>query len=736
MGILTELMMKASSWLTLLPRISLRNLFEIAIISFLVYEILFWIKNTRAWTLLKGLLTIMVFAIVAVLLRLDTIVWILKNITTIAVTAFLVVFQPELRKALEQLGSQNLLSGILAQDDGKSSQEFNDRTVNELVRATFEMAKVKTGALMVIERGTSLKEIERTGIEISGLVTSQLLINIFEHNTPLHDGAVVIRGNRVAAATCYLPLSDNMSINKALGTRHRAAVGVSETTDSLTIVVSEETGRVSVAEGGMLRSVPTAEALRNILSGLMKEEPVSSNRFKIWKGRLINGKKLTNNLKLKILSVFLAFFVWLAVTNISNPDVTATKEVPLEVLNEDVLSTNGKTYELIDNRTTVTVAYKVRTLDAGSISASDFRAYIDLADMYEPTGAVPVKVDVKNNKVDAVTAKPMVIRVTTEDVQQKKFDLTAYTEGKTESGYREGTVNIVPTSIYVSGPESQVGRISTVGITIRLDGANSDLSGTAQIQCFDANRNKITLDDRVTLSRSEADYTLSILKVKTLGLNFETEGRVADGYRFTGIESNVNSVDVVGLKSDLAEINAINIPKSELNMDGASADKEVIIDLNKYLPENVELADSNSKIHVTLKVEPLETRTIELKTSKIRQVGASSRYSYQYDRDAIRLSIKGLQEDLDQLTDDDLEAEVDVSDMGPGTHPGTVTFELGAAYELVSQDDLQIIVHDREPGDTVPAPTQEETGSSTRETTAAESSSGASNHTTAAETSH
>ena len=386
---------------------------------------------------------------------------------------------------------------------------------------------------------------------------------------------------------------------------------------------------------------------------------------------------------------------------------------------------------MLDNRSTVTVAYKVRTLDAGSISASDFRAYIDLADMYEPTGAVPVKVDIKNSKVDAVTAKPMVIRVTTEDVQQKKFELTAYTEGETESGYREGTVNIVPTSIYVSGPESQVGRISTVGITIRLDGANSDLSGTAQIQCFDANRNKITLDDQVSLSRSEADYTLSILKVKTLGLNFETEGRVADGYRFTGIESNVNSVDVVGLKSDLAEINAINIPKSELNMDGASEDKEVIIDLDKYLPENVELADSNSKIHVTLKVEPLETRTIELKTSKIRQVGASSHYSYQYDRDAIRLNIKGLKEDLDQLTEDSLEAEVDVSDMGPGTHPGTVTFELGAAYELVSQDDLQIIVHDREPGE-ITAAASEETESSRGETTAAESSSAASNYTTAA----
>ena len=205
-------------------------------------------------------------------------------------TALLVIFQPELRKALEQLGSRNILSNILSFDDGKDSQAFSDKTINELVRATFEMAKVKTGALMVIERGSSLKEIERTGIEINGLVTSQLLINIFEHNTPLHDGAVVIRGNRITAATCYLPLSDNMTISKDLGTRHRAAVGVSEVTDSVTIVVSEETGRVSVAEEGTLTKIADAEGLKKILA-TVKEETVSLNRFKIWKGRLKNGKK-------------------------------------------------------------------------------------------------------------------------------------------------------------------------------------------------------------------------------------------------------------------------------------------------------------------------------------------------------------------------------------------------------------------------------------------------------------
>ena len=182
------------------------------------------------------------------------------------------------------------MSYLFSFDDGKENQGFNDRTINELTRATFEMAKVKTGALMVIERSSSLKEIERTGIEINGLVTSQLLINIFEHNTPLHDGAVVIRGNRITAATCYLPLTDNMDISKDLGTRHRAAVGVSEVTDSLTIVVSEETGRVSVAEGGILTRIPDADSLKQALS-ILKEEPGTGNRFKLWKGRRKNGKK-------------------------------------------------------------------------------------------------------------------------------------------------------------------------------------------------------------------------------------------------------------------------------------------------------------------------------------------------------------------------------------------------------------------------------------------------------------
>ena len=287
---MAEILVKVTSWLSLLPRISVGNILEIVIISFLVYELLVWIKNTRAWNLLKGLLVILVFVLFAAVLHLTTILWILENTTTIAVTALLVIFQPELRKALEQLGSRNYMSYIFSFDEGKDNQGFNDKTINELVRATFEMAKVKTGALMVIERGSSLKEIERTGIEINGLVTSQLLINIFEHNTPLHDGAVVIRGNRITAATCYLPLTDNMSISKDLGTRHRAALGISETSDSLTVVVSEETGRVSLARDGQLTRISDQETLRQAIA-VEKGEDTGAGRFRLWKGRHKNERK-------------------------------------------------------------------------------------------------------------------------------------------------------------------------------------------------------------------------------------------------------------------------------------------------------------------------------------------------------------------------------------------------------------------------------------------------------------
>ena len=287
---MTELLGRMYSWIAFIPNITLANILEILLISFLIYEILLWVQNTRAWVLLKGGLFIVGFYLMAVILHFNTITWIISHAGQLVLIALLIIFQPELRKALEQLGSKNIIAEIFTSEDTRGQEGYTEKTVNEIVRAAYEMGKVKTGALIVIEREASLQEIERTGIEVDGLVTSQLLINIFEHNTPLHDGAVVIRGNRIAAATCYLPLSDNMNISKDLGTRHRAALGISESSDSITVVVSEETGRVTLAQGGTLTRMNDPELLRAALT-VEKKEEAATGRFKLWKGRQKNEGK-------------------------------------------------------------------------------------------------------------------------------------------------------------------------------------------------------------------------------------------------------------------------------------------------------------------------------------------------------------------------------------------------------------------------------------------------------------
>ena len=284
--------------LNYIPRLSMvrwQDLIEICILTFLIYHVLIWIRNTRAWSLLKAVLVIAVFYFVSAYLQMNTILWIIQNLFSVALMALVIILQPELRKALEEIGSRNYLTSILPFLDGDKKTEtgrFSDKTVAEIVRACQEMGKVKTGALIVIEQEQSLAEYERTGIDIDALVSSQLLINIFEKNTPLHDGAVIVRGNRVASATCYLPLSDNSRLSKDLGTRHRAAVGISEASDSMTVIVSEETGRISVAYKGELFRSLDADGLRDKLKIAQNKSDEESDKKKTFlkKGRVKHEK--------------------------------------------------------------------------------------------------------------------------------------------------------------------------------------------------------------------------------------------------------------------------------------------------------------------------------------------------------------------------------------------------------------------------------------------------------------
>lgn len=247
------------------PDINPLDIIEILILAFILYKAMVWIKNTRAWSIVKGMAIVLIFMAIAVLLDMTTIIWLAKSLFTLIALAIIVALQPEIRRLIEELGQTNFISALMKLDDKKVEGRFSDETLNEIIVASYEMGRAKTGALIVIEKDSPLEEYERTGIKVDAVLTSQLLINIFEHNTPLHDGAVIVRGDRVAAATCYLPLSDQRSLSKDLGTRHRAAVGISESTDSMTIVVSEETGKVSVAYGGELFRALDVSELRSKL---------------------------------------------------------------------------------------------------------------------------------------------------------------------------------------------------------------------------------------------------------------------------------------------------------------------------------------------------------------------------------------------------------------------------------------------------------------------------------------
>ena len=279
---ITSFIERYVTWLSI-PSIKWTDIVEVLIISVLLYKVLAWIKESKAWSLLKGILIILLFVMVAAMFSMTTILWIAKNIFGVAVTAMVVVFQPELRKALEQLGRRKVLSSFFQFDNRIAGELFSDETINELVRGSFEMGRAKTGALIVIAQNDPLTDYEKTGIMIDSAISSQLLINIFEHNTPLHDGAVIVQGNRIVSATCYLPLSENMELSKELGTRHRAGVGISEVTDSMTIIVSEETGRVSVAyEGNLTRNVDSEE-LKEMLRGIQGKTYEEKKTLRLFK---------------------------------------------------------------------------------------------------------------------------------------------------------------------------------------------------------------------------------------------------------------------------------------------------------------------------------------------------------------------------------------------------------------------------------------------------------------------
>ncbi|WP_027416727.1 diadenylate cyclase CdaA [Aneurinibacillus terranovensis] len=255
------------------------DIIDILIVSYIIYKGIILLRGTRALQLFKGIMVIVIVMVASSYLQLKTLQWLMDKAFTYGVFAILIIFQPELRRALEQIGRGRLFS--------RSSTPDEDRLIafiETVTKASFYMAKRRIGALMVLERETGISEYIETGIPIEGKCSSELLINIFIPNTPLHDGAVIFRKDNVMAAGCYLPLSENPTISKELGTRHRAAIGISEVSDALALVVSEETGQVSIAVNGEITRNFTEEKLNEFLHDKLSSSSRSTST--LWQRRV------------------------------------------------------------------------------------------------------------------------------------------------------------------------------------------------------------------------------------------------------------------------------------------------------------------------------------------------------------------------------------------------------------------------------------------------------------------
>lgn len=403
---------------------------------------------------------------------------------------------------------------------------------------------------------------------------------------------------------------------------------------------------------------------------------------------------LTKNIGLKIASVIAAILVWMIVVNISNPEIKASKQVQIEVENDDVIINAGKTYELNGN-TSVTVSYSVRTRDEYKIKASDFRAYVDMKDLFDITGSVPVKVEVLNNKdliLDA-SANPSVVRVKVEDVIKTTKEIEYELDGQPQDGYAVGSVILSPETISISGPASQVSQIKTVKIIIDVDGISEDLKGTAIPLYVDASGRTIDIDDTdVTVNHTTVDYTLITLIGKAVPVEYQVGGSPAQGYSYVGVEGSIKEVVIRGSKAELAEVSSIVVPASVLDLKGTKTNKQVEVDLAQFVPGNLKIV-GDSVSTVVMKVEGQQEKHFSINSTQIAVTNGVEGLEYLIEPITIGVILNGIQSDLDALDPKEILGSIDVTGMiEEGIYPVEIIFTLPAGYAVRSYTPVTVKV--------------------------------------------
>ena len=657
------------------PKMGVSEIIEVLILTFFIYYIAKSFRGTRVWLIFKGTMVLLALYIVAYICDFSVITLIFQNVIWFIGIAVVVILQPEIRKFIEQLATKNLnipftkLVYSLFRGSPKTEviNKISDFSVQELVKACSAMSKVNTGALIVIGGTIPLNDYINSGLQLNADITSQLLINIFEKNTPLHDGAIIIQDNKIVAATCYLPLSENNKISKNLGTRHRAAIGMSEATDAYILIVSEENGAMSIAHGGSIKYNLTRDQLAEELH---KAQASTAEEVK-------KQKSLSEmNLPIKLACLFGAFCMWLMIISASNPvTTTVIRGVPVEYINTEVVTELGKAYEVIGEKT-VNVTIRDRKDIVDDISIEDIRVIADFKKI-SYVDSITLEVQIPAYPDAEVYLSENTVNIVVEDVIATEVDVEVNKVGEPNENYYISDIELSADTVIISGSKSIINTIGKVIVNIDESKLSEDASLKLKPIVLDKNGAEIS-SSKLKISAEEIEANIKLFNTKTVPLKIETviSNKVLESI-IDNLVYEVNEVCITGPDEVLDKYNELSI---QIPLDitlGEINNKDFIknISLQNYIPEELLLTPQYNKINLHIKFKDFVTEALQFESSDILIEDLPDNMKATINKQEITIDLVSTDESLSDVTIDKLIPYISLKDVKPGEHLVTVKYK-------------------------------------------------------------
>lgn len=642
-----------------IPKVHIADVFEMLLLLIVVYQLRKRLKNTRAWVIIRGIIVLLFVYSITIVGHLVVIESILKQVLSLSLVAMIFLLEPEIKKCLETIGSLDFRRLFKFRITKDYNFRYSSDTIDAIVDACSIMSKAKTGALIIFEMDSILNEYISTGISIDSAISSQMLVQIFEKNTPLHDGALIIRNDRLASATCYLPLSNNHKISKGLGTRHRAGIGLSELTDAIVIIVSEETGAISVVKSGKIEHGISINRLRKILES--NREIVVENNHSFIQRLNVSVRGIVNLCFCTIVSIM----VWVSIINIENPIATKPYTVPITIINEQSLSDVGKTYKVVGNNyVEIKVTATRKALD--KLTSDKVIANVDLSKL-SYTNAVPVEACLAegiNSNTYSLDTDNAMVQLKLDEIVELNLDASIEPIGVCADGYYISKLSTNKPEVNIVGAQSIVKTIDKAVLHPLVNGLSKNTPVECDILVYDKNGNPVNLDS-IKLSKNKYIVNVDVVPTKEIPININTKNNKTSDYELLGLESDINKLTVAGTSEVLNGINSVDI-NIDLSKESISESYIKSINIAELLPEGVLLTGDSTQINITMTFDIYPTKSIKIDSSDIKLRNLSSGLKCKFTNKSYTLVFKG--DNVDKVSKDKLGFSLDLDNLNSGEY--------------------------------------------------------------------